>query len=179
MNDGTGLFVEGNEVAQDDIAQLFTVPPDTKQESGAQPESASESSAPNIEFPDFTLFDAPKAGKKKTLGPDDKEELADFFTQDGIGSIVARGFDAFFLACGAEKMTTPEHNNMAKITAYYFRARLPKEAGGYQPELLLFATVAMAVLPRMGPIAEKTAPFWSGLWSKVTSFFGKGKENVE
>lgn len=171
MPDETSLLIEGKPASDDEIAKLFSHP--DPQPEPEPPVIGTSESAPNFEFPDFTLFDAPAKKGKKTLGPDDKEELAEFFTQDGIGSIVARGFDAFFTACGADKMSQAEHNNMAKVTAYYFRARLPKEAGAYQPELLLAATVAMAVLPRMGPIAETTAPFWSRVWDKLTSLFKK------
>ncbi len=164
--EGSGIFDKGVELQDDEVDKLFS-----DAQSAGESDAPSKDDAPgpefdapkigggNFDFPEFAHFDAPKAPKRKgALGPDDKEELSDFYTQDGIGAIVARGFDAFFVACGADKMSQAESNNMAKVVAYYCRARLPKGAGAYQPELLLLATMGMAVLPRLGPIAEKTAP---------------------
>lgn len=166
---GSGLFDGGKEMTDEEITRLFDSPAPE-----AAPSATPESDA-NNSFPDFSLFDAPRKPGKKALGPDDKEELAEFFTQDGIGGIVARGFDAFFVTCGAEPMTQKESNNMAKVVAYYFRARLPKEAGAYQPELLLAATIGFAVFPRLGPITEKTGPFWRRAWDKLKSVFRRGE----
>ena len=177
---GTGLHIGLEPASEEQIQELFDGPEATEPASIPEPgpdfETAFEapkSDAGNFDYQDFAHFDAPKTATKsrKTLGPDDKEELAEFFTKDGIGSIVARGLNAFFKACDAEQMSVAESNNVAQVTAYYCRARLPKGAGAYQPELLLFATLAMAILPRMGPIAEKTAPFWTRAWERARGFF--------
>jgi hypothetical protein len=178
---GTGFFDQGVELDEDAIAEMLASESTPGTPTGGEPEQeappAPEFDAPklgagNFDFPELAHFDAPKSSKKKgALGPDDKAELAEFYTQDGIGAIVARGFDAFFVACGAEKMSQAEHNNMAKVVAYYCRARLPKGAGAYQPELLMLATVGMAVLPRLGPIAEKTAPMRERAWNWIKATF--------
>ena len=159
---GTGLHDRGVEMSEDEVARLLAGPEPGPESPESDAPEVAHFDAPKVEgnfdFPEFAQFDAPRGKKGKSLGPDDKSELQEFFTQDGIGQIVARGFDAFFVACGADKMGQAESNNMAKVVAYYCRARLPSGAGAYQPELLLLATVGMAVLPRLGPIAEKTEP---------------------
>jgi hypothetical protein len=155
-------------LAQDTPGQQGDVFPDVPAETFDAPKGAE-----NFDLPEFAEFEAPKTKRKGSLGPDDQMELAEFFTEDGIGAIVARGFDAFFSACDAEKMSQAESKNMAKVTAYYCRARFPKSAGAYQPEILLAATIFAAVLPRIQPIAEKTAPFWARLRDRIANRFQK------
>lgn len=176
---GTGLYDKGQEMSEEEIANLLS-DPSPEPAPQEEPDALAQFDAPktgdgNNEFPEFAHFDAPKTRKSKTLGPDDKEELSEFFTQEGIGQIVSRGFNAFFVACGADKMEPAEANNMARIVAYYCRARLPKGAGAYQPELLLCATMIAAIAPRLGPIAEKTEPTRRRFSEWVRGLFAKRK----
>lgn len=180
MDTGTGLFDAGKEMSEADVEALIAESASAPDIESALPDErrfdAPKIGAVNSDFDEFAQFDAPKARKKKTLGPQDNEELSEFFTQDGIGQIVARGFNAFFVACGADKMEQAEYNNMAKMVAYYCRARLPKGAGEYQPELLLGATLVAAVAPRLGPIAEKTEPTRKRFADWVRGLLRKRKE---
>ena len=179
MENGTGLFDKGVEMSQADVEALLS---STDNDTPAVDDGSSATfDAPkvgegNSDFAEFAHFDAPKTRKAKTLGPQDNEDLAEFFTQDGIGQIVTRGFVAFFVACGADRMGQAEANNMSKMVAYYCRARLPKGAGAYQPELLLLATLAAAVVPRLGPIAEKTEPTRKRFGEWVRGLFRRRKE---
>lgn len=111
------------------------------------------------------------------LGPTAKIDLADFFTEDGIGKVVARGLDGFYVSCGAPEMDRAEFNQIARVVAYYCQARLPSNAKDYQPEILLLATIGMTTLPRLGPVVKTVTPWWQGAWRWVKGLFSRKEEN--
>lgn len=137
------------------------------------PEAQQPDSGPVYESPAGSTG---RRGRKKALGPDDQPELAELFTEDGIGQIVTDGLQAFFRSCGAEPMQQKQENSMRRIVAYYCRVRLPVDAGKYQPELLLISCLASAIIPRIGPIATKTSPFWARMKEKVVGIFKRKAE---
>ena len=87
-------------------------------------------------------------------------EMEFFFSEKGIGRVFANGINAFYVSCSAEPMTEDEADMQARAFSRWAKYRLPAGSGDYQPELFLLLTVGMSTLPRMKPIAEKTAPWW-------------------
>lgn len=95
------------------------------------------------------------------------EELAAFFSPEGIGAVFTSGMDACYAALGAPPLTDAERPMLARVFAQWATYRLPASASAYQPDILLVATVGMATLTRIKPIAETTAPWWRRMWDKV------------
>lgn len=134
--------------------------------SAAETETAPEPS-------DVTFTERPKRGRKTKAEREAEEaaaarqqELDVFFSPQGIGAVWTNGLNAFYVSCGAEPLKQEEAEMHARVFATWARFRLPAESSKYQPDLLLAATFAMTTLPRMQPIATKTAPFWKRVASK-------------
>ena len=113
-----------------------------------------------------------RRGKKELTAEEQQAEQAAadldaFFSPDGIGAVFTNGLNAFYLSCGAAPLTEQEQPMLARVFAQWARYRLPARASAYQPDILLVATVSMATLPRLKPIAEKTAPWWRRLFAKL------------
>jgi hypothetical protein len=102
-------------------------------------------------------------------------ELEAFFSPEGIGTVFTTGLDAFYVSCGAPRMADGERDMLAKVFAQWAKYRLPAGASQYQPDILLVATVGMVTLPRIQPIAEKTAPWWRRVGQKITAPFRRAK----
>jgi hypothetical protein len=96
-----------------------------------------------------------------------RSDLAKLYTPGGIGRVVTNALDAFYKLCGAPPLDDEDTETTRKIVAEYFKARMPKEASAYQPELMLAIQLAVLTLPRVQPIAAKTAPFWRRMWDKI------------
>lgn len=94
-------------------------------------------------------------------------ELEAFFSPEGIGAVFVAGLDACYLSLGAHALTPEERPMLARVFAQWARYRLPARASAYQPDILLAATVGMATVVRIKPIAEKTAPWWRRLFDKI------------
>lgn len=112
--------------------------------------------------------------RRRKMGPV-SPELEEMFTEAGIGSVGASGLDAFLRLCAAPPLLDAEKNQLKRVLAYYAQARMPKDAGKYQPEILLGMTLAFILVPRMGPIATTTAPgirrFGSWIGDKMKRLF--------
>lgn len=154
-------------------------------------ESFAFGSADTHDAPPLEVEDRPKRKytRRRKLGPTVDPELEALFTEAGIGAVAASGLDGFFRVCAAPPMTPEERRHMEKVVAYYAQQRMPKEASKYQPEILLGMMLAFIVVPRLGPISEKTAPVWrpvfGGIWkgiragvSRVFRIFKRG-DNAE
>ena len=96
-----------------------------------------------------------------------KRDLDAFFSAAGIGGVFANGIDAFYRSCAAPPVSEEERALLANSFAAWARARMPAESAEYQPELLLGAALAMTTLPRMQPIATKTAPAWRRAFARL------------
>lgn len=133
--------------------------------------------------PEAFSYDAPKSAKTKRgpMGPV-APEMAELFTPDGIGLIFSRGVDAFYKACEAAPLSEDEDKLLRKIFAYYCQARMPSDAGKYQPEIMLIGVLGASLVPRLPQVAPATAPLFkragSFIWGIVTIPF-KGRGNNE
>lgn len=130
---------------------------------------------PGVQAPSYAREGRKGAAK---LGPTAKIDLSDFFTEEGIGKVVARGLDGFYVSCGAAEMDRAEFNQVARVFAYYCQARLPSNAKDYQPEILLLATLGMTTLPRLGPVVQAVTPWWKNAWRWFTGLFRRDRGDV-
>lgn len=126
-------------------------------------------------------YDAPRAKGTRRMGMEVDPKLAELFTPDGIGAIFSHGLNAFYTACEAAPLSDDEDKLIRKMFAFYMQARMPEDAGKYQPELLLFGAIAGSLVPRLPQVAPKTAPFFKRaaavIWAGVTYPFRKVKNS--
>lgn len=137
------------------------------------------SSSPPAETPPEFVYDAPKSKTKRgPMGPV-APEMAELFTPDGVGLIFSRGVDAFYRACEAAPLSEDEDKLLRKIFAYYCQARMPADAGKYQPEIMLIGVLGSSLVPRLPQVAPATAPLFTrvgrAIWGFVSiPFRGRG-----
>lgn len=141
-------------------------------------QEATESEAPDWGFSggdipagEMSEVRAPKKTRKSKLGGEVSVEMAELFTPDGVGAILADAMNGFYQWCDAEPMTEESYKASKKIWAYYLQQRAPEGSGRFQPELLLFVHLASVTLPRMPQIAAKTSPWYKKAWAKVKGLF--------
>lgn len=155
------------EPTQDDIADILARGAD---EVIADKQSAAQ---PTAQHPGLESALPKKRGRprKNPLpgepGAVNNSELDALFSPDAIGAIWVNGWNAFYSFCGAEQLTGDEAKMHKKVFANWCKHRLPTASSEYQPDILLAATVAMSMLPRMKPIAETTAPWWKRAFQRV------------
>lgn len=77
-----------------------------------------------------------------------------------IGRIWTTGLNTFYRFCDAEQMNASEEVLHREAFTAVCRHYFPKSAEGIHPVAMLAAVTAMSTLPRLNPIAEKSAPFW-------------------
>lgn len=106
--------------------------------------------------------------------------MSNFFSVDGIGNLWVTGWQGFFKFCGAEPMPKEQEGFHAAVFASWAKHRMPETPEKYQPDVMLLASIAMMTLPRLQPIAVKTAPAWrvlgSTILTKVRGVFKRKKE---
>lgn len=139
---------------------------------GAQPETPSQQEIASVEpaagpvsgASIETESEAPKRRGRPRKADKAQESvdaaMANFFSPDGIGRLWVDGWDAFFHFCGAAQLDTDSKAFHASVFATWAKHRLPQTPEKYQPDMMLLASIGMMALPRMQPIAVKTAPMW-------------------
>jgi hypothetical protein len=168
LNDGNEIaalenqFENGNENegAADqslDVAEIMEGAADTVSvpEPGPMPE------------PGFPVEEGKRKRGRPRKNPEPPNELEAFFSPEGIGRVWVTGLNAFYMMCEAPTLSPQEEALHKASFAKVVKKWLPAESAQYQPELLLLACVAMSTLPRMNPIAKKTAPFWRRVYDRM------------
>jgi hypothetical protein len=108
-----------------------------------------------------------KRGRPKRSAEPELAKMDALFSPAGLGKLWVNAWNGIYGACGAEKLSPEEEKSQADIFAYWCKMRFPNTPEKYQPDILLAASLALSILPRLGPISKATAPWWKRMWARI------------